>query len=687
MSEFPCQNRSCSSYGSPHPNCQCYSGMADGGDAKPFCSETRKHKEGCQYFADGGEPTWDETQEVKAAPPPDDDSAGGPPTWKDTKEGAPTWDQTSSVEPEWQDTKSKYETTAQKVATGLEGAAQGFAGPLATLAEKGLSKLGVPELSDEDIKGRQEANPGIHAASELAGLGAGLVTGVGEAALLGKAATGLAKAAKIGEGIEALEKAHKAAAVAAKVGSAALQGVMQTVGIQLGDNISKALIGQGDPNEGVAATLADGLGTASLIGGVTGALGKLTSEGLSALADGKKGSYIHGWLSGIGESAKGVKPDQSYARYLNPDAYDTGAKWWKYRIVLPGLAGTAQAGDDVWEGIKSGDVIGGLEEAVKDVAKGALWTGAAHGISKVAAPVLLKALSTYEGNPRAIFQAVDYANKANSGLQKMTSAVENIFKLGGQQATDKYDFENQKLKLDKFIEDGGINQEMDEAIHEQQQAPTVPGYAEGGEVKKGKEPEQKANLLSNDNGLAQSLPEQNTLLNAARARISNYLTGLRPQKNQPKLAFDNEPDQSQKKKTYNKALDIAVNPLSVLKHLNNGTLEPEHLQHLNGLYPEVNQTLQKKLTEKIIQSQLSGKKPSYAVRQGLSMMLGTPLMGEMLPQHIQAAQATFKLAGQSNAGPQAQGIAPKSKTSKLSKSNQAYLTGTQALTGRQQRQS
>lgn len=47
MSYEPCQNRSCKSYGKPHPNCRCF---ASGGTV---CSGP--HKSDCEYFADGGE--------------------------------------------------------------------------------------------------------------------------------------------------------------------------------------------------------------------------------------------------------------------------------------------------------------------------------------------------------------------------------------------------------------------------------------------------------------------------------------------------------------------------------------------------------------------------------------------------------------------------------------------------------
>jgi hypothetical protein len=54
MSDFPCKNPSCKSFGRPHPNCRC-APMAEGGIVKPYCSTTMKHLPSCEYYAEGGE--------------------------------------------------------------------------------------------------------------------------------------------------------------------------------------------------------------------------------------------------------------------------------------------------------------------------------------------------------------------------------------------------------------------------------------------------------------------------------------------------------------------------------------------------------------------------------------------------------------------------------------------------------
>jgi len=48
MSQGPCLNPNCSSQGRPHPHCQCYNHMAEGGEISGECSAP--HREDCQYY-------------------------------------------------------------------------------------------------------------------------------------------------------------------------------------------------------------------------------------------------------------------------------------------------------------------------------------------------------------------------------------------------------------------------------------------------------------------------------------------------------------------------------------------------------------------------------------------------------------------------------------------------------------
>jgi hypothetical protein len=169
------------------------------------------------------------------------------------------------------------------------------------------------------------------------------------------------------------------------------------------------------------------------------------------------------------------------------------------------------------------------------------------------------------------------------------------------------------------------------------------------------------------------------------------LNSLKPHDNIPKLAFDYDHDQTEANKSYERAIHIAAHPLSVLEEAKRGTIEPEHVVHLASMYPELKNAIDQKLTEHITEAQLAGKKPPYKTRQGISDVLGIPLSSEMTAENIRAAQATFQsqTPQSSSAGTEGtQSKKPKTKRkSSLSKSDQSFLTGPQALVGRSQRQS
>lgn len=269
----------------------------------------------------------------------------------------------------------------------------------------------------------------------------------------------------------------------------------------------------------------------------------------------------------------------------------------------------------------------------------------------------------------------NYASSSSRGHKDIDNHINSVFS-DGEMPTVK-DVSKTKDFIHDWISKGGITNDLQKEMYKQHE-PEM--FAEGGKVEK------RESLHNPD--LALMHPEQNMLIQATKGSASNYLNSLRPENNQPKLAFDTEPDQSHKEKSYQRALHIANEPLSVLREIKKGTIEPEHLKHLNAIFPDLNQSIQKKITEKITEKQLNGEKPNHIIRQGLSLMLGTPLSGELNPQNIIAAQATFQQPSSPNTGQTSQQPSTKNKksTSSLTKSDQAYLTGNQALIGRSQKQ-
>lgn len=172
---------------------------------------------------------------------------------------------------EQQDTalQNRYGTPGQQALAGAEAVGKGLAGPLATGFETKV--LGVP---GEDILGREEANP----VTRFAGETAGLLSPVGEGALLSKLGAG----------------AVKGLGITSKVGSVAVRAATEGALYQSGDEASKMLAGAYDnqaPGQ-AAQTMAVNVGLGALIGGGFGtAFGVLHPAWQSTVGD-KLGGYL-----------------------------------------------------------------------------------------------------------------------------------------------------------------------------------------------------------------------------------------------------------------------------------------------------------------------------------------------------------------------------------------------------------
>lgn len=173
---------------------------------------------------------------------------------------------------------ASYSTTGQQIITGLEGAGRGLAGPLADAFERGL---GVPA---EDIRGREEANPTIHALAETGAFAGSMLLGVGEAGLVAKAGNVAAKALKVGE----------EAGAASKIAGGAVKLATEMGLLQAGDETSKMITG--DPNQ-TAESAASAITLAGLMGGVGGGALGAVSPIWKATVGNKAGQIIEDFKS------------------------------------------------------------------------------------------------------------------------------------------------------------------------------------------------------------------------------------------------------------------------------------------------------------------------------------------------------------------------------------------------------
>jgi len=187
-------------------------------------------------------------------------------------EAPPSFDDTQPAE--------NYQSAGQQAIAGLEGAAQGVAGPLAPLAERALG------VKPEDIRARAELNPWTHGIGEAAGFGAGMFTGASEASLVGNLGerAGLATAQALTGGVASSGASY----VGARLAAGAAKMATEFAALQASNEVSKAILE--DPNQSIGSAVTN-VGLSGLLGGVGGAafsgLG-LTAKGVinnPALAD------------------------------------------------------------------------------------------------------------------------------------------------------------------------------------------------------------------------------------------------------------------------------------------------------------------------------------------------------------------------------------------------------------------
>lgn len=183
------------------------------------------------------------------------------------------------------DRQAKFGTAGQQAITGLEGAASAASFGLSHGAERALG------VSPEDIVQRAQENPISHGAGEVAGLGASMLSGIGEGALVEKAGTSAAEAVSnllgkkalrqgtllhgdfMNPGMKMLEEVTPT--LLGRVGSSAAKSAVESALMQSGDEVAKMMVN--DPNQTVE-TAAANIGLGGLVGGALGGGLGTTSE-------------------------------------------------------------------------------------------------------------------------------------------------------------------------------------------------------------------------------------------------------------------------------------------------------------------------------------------------------------------------------------------------------------------------
>lgn len=480
----------------------------------------------------------------------------------------------SSLPSGFQLDSDKYGTVGQQVKTGLEGAAQGVAGPLATAAETHL--LGV---KPEDIAGRAKANPVIHGASQAAGLiGGSMIPGLGEYTL----------GSKIAEAGEAVAG-----------GSAAIKAATEMALIQASDETSKWL--QNDPNQSVQSAIAN-IGLSAALGGAGGAVFGKAGSALRSLGDAPE------------EVARGIRMNLNPLKInepLFPENYTPPEAPNKAVVKSFGLGQRiAQAIKDNASNAASEGLGASLGAGLGHATgiPGAGWAGALIGeraispILKSIIPAIGKSVMDMDLSGPGFASAINMAEQAVKGRLLVEKAANSVFGSAfGLSAPDK----DLRDKLDKRIRDLQNN------------------------------PQGTIDVLNNN--LDHYMPGHAMSLGQTVGQAIQYLNTVKPnvEKQSP---LDSVPTPTPEAKTkYNQALSIAENPLTVMNNIKQGTLTSQHIAHLASMYPALYDQMKSALMDSMTDHLSKQESIPYKTRLGISLFMGQPLDSSMKPASIQAS--------------------------------------------------
>lgn len=500
---------------------------------------------------------------------------------------------------------------------------------------------------------------------------------------------GLSAPGALASKIPGVDKLEKLGAWGA-AGANALKGAVEAGLFQTADEVTQWAQGKGDPQDPVGAALAH-VGVAFALGLGAGAAGSAAQIGLRKLADESIGAKAKSFLAGLGSAAEGVGEtgaadfSEGTSKTVSGStttstkwdgdkgAFEKGKKAFARLVTAIGLIKHEEAIRAAHRGYDEGGIEGAIKSFVKTELVGHLaGAGLKLASRKMFVPLATKMLTS--GKFVGTADALEHISHAAAGSEAINQSIDYALKGGARAAAAKFGRWQNAEALDKDLQENNVQEQLQQEMYNQAQSPQ--GFAHGGEVKG---PSDKPGILQQQSGIATHYPEQNVLLAAAKGRVSNYLTSLRPSEHRPKLAFDEPADGTEQRRTYHKALAVAANPLGILDEIRQGTLDPAHVAHFKSMYPETDQLLQKRLATKLTEIQVAGEKPSYKTRQGLSLLMGANLSGEVAQPNLAAAQAVFVPKQQSQQSP-----APQSKTSSLTKSGAQASTPDQARQERQQ---
>ncbi len=244
-------------------------------------------------------------------------------------------------------------------------------------------------------------------------------------------------------------------------------------------------------------------------------------------------------------------------------------------------------------------------------------------------PNLIKPILGSAADGTALKHAMDYVSAVSKGAANLSSGIKNVFTAGKEAIpataipTDK-----ERSKLSDTLSELG------------------------------KDPSKMIDIGGKVSSL---LPDHGQSLSKTAMAAVNYLNSQRPGTTQAAPMDKPIPPDPMAKNLWNRTLNIAENPLSILNHIKSGTLQPVDIKTLQNLYPSLYTSM---ATEMLNQVSKFSDKPSqipYHIRASLSLFAQQPLDSTMSQTSILAAQPMPVQAQQAPEGKQKKPTAASAK--------------------------
>lgn len=150
-------------------------------------------------------------------------------------------------------------------------------------------------------------------------------------------------------------------------------------------------------------------------------------------------------------------------------------------------------------------------------------------------------------------------------------------------------------------------------------------------------PDQLATHLANTHPVIQAVaPNMAPHVHSAAINAIQFLNGKLPRGGNELIQdAPTQPSLAQQSQWLN-LHSVVNNPLSVLDHVENGTLNQHHIEALQSVYPDLHAEMATKIGEQLGKLKMKGQELPYHKRLQIGMLMGAPLDSTMTPQSMQA---------------------------------------------------